>query len=64
MAKWEEGDRTTFSFGNDPRVGTCALSRQELWDELRSAWADHEAGAEEAGDWVSTVLGSLGLEWV
>lgn len=55
---------TGFRFGNDKRVGDATLSPDELWTELQRAHAEWEAGAEEAGDWCSSVLGCLGFEWI
>jgi hypothetical protein len=62
-AEDEEG-RTGFSFGNDPRVGTCELDATELWAELQKAREEYEEGDDEAGDWCSSVLSTLGFEWV
>lgn len=59
-----------FYFIDDPRVGTCALTRAELWAELRRAqgeWENNgetEAECDAAGQWCSQVLGVLGFEWV
>jgi len=59
-----------FRFGNDKRVGTCALSPDELWAEIQKAhaeWDGPQADADkqdEAGEWCSTVLECLGIEWV
>ena len=67
-----------FRFGNDKRVGTCALTPDELWDELQLASEKYEkllgsdelaeAGFsedyEELGSWLSSVLGCLGIEWI
>lgn len=39
----------TFSFGNDPCVGTCELTSSELWAELEAQKAAHDAG-EHASD--------------
>ena len=58
--------KLTFSFGNDKRVGTCEMTCSELWEELCEAHREWEQGAsnDEAGDWCSAVLGTLGFEWV
>lgn len=53
-----------FRFGNDPRVGTCDLTQDELWDELKKAHQDYESGQEDAGNFCSCVLSVLGFEWV
>jgi hypothetical protein len=53
-----------FHFGNDPRMGTCALKRDELWGELETAAHLQDHGADDAGDWCSRVLLCLGIEWV
>lgn len=58
-----------FSFGNDPRVGTCRLNQEQLWEELNQAYIDYRATSdeqeeEEAGNWISCVLSCLGIEWV
>lgn len=66
-----------FHFGNDPRMGTDSLSREELWKELQKAHAEYEsdcpdgepvaefeASREAAGDWMSSVLYSLDIEWI
>lgn len=59
-----------FGFGRDPRLGTTRLTQDELWDELCKAhgeWyapnADPEA-QDKAGEWCSSVLYCLGIEWV
>ena len=57
-------DDDGFGFGNDKRMGTDRLTSAELWAELVKAQAEHEAGDEAAGDWCSSVLGCLGIEWV
>lgn len=70
-----------FYFGNDKRLGNCALNCTELWNEVQKALTEYEQGpaeqtdddsdneeslkaADKAGDWISTVLGCLGFEWV
>jgi hypothetical protein len=55
-----------FSFGNDSRMGTALLSRNELWDAIVLAHAEYEAGidGDDVGDWLSCVLGCIGIEWV
>jgi hypothetical protein len=53
-----------FRFGNDPRVGNCELTADELWSELESAKGEHDDGDDEAGDWASCVLYTLGFEWI
>lgn len=56
-----------FHFGNDPRMGSLGMTRDELWAELVRAHAEYDVpgpGAEEAGEWCSDVLGRLGIEWV
>lgn len=53
-----------FAFGNDERVGTANLSQVETWAEIQKAHAEWEAGSEQAGDWLSSVMGTLGFEWV
>lgn len=64
-----------FEFDNDPRVGTCALTASELWEELVKAReeslgvcsikAPHApCSIEAAGQWCSDVLSVLGFEWV
>jgi hypothetical protein len=56
----------TFGFGRDPRLGTCRLSRDELWAEINKAYkeASEEGGYDRAGSWISSVLYCLGIEWV
>ncbi len=62
----------TFAFGNDPRLGNCRLSQDELWKELQKAHKEYESASagdgeddpEIVGDWVGTVLYCLGIEWV
>lgn len=54
-----------YRLGNDPRLGDCELSKFSLWDEIEKAMIEFYAGpSEEAGDWVSVVLGTLGFEWI
>ena len=61
-----EGDR--FPFGMDLRVGTVAMTRDQLWGALLEAHAEAVNGAGDAasaaGSWCSDVLGALGVEWV
>lgn len=72
---WEEAmssddavDGVHFHFGNDERVGNDELTQDELWAELQSALRDYQGEdletAERAGEWISCVLGCLGVEWV
>jgi hypothetical protein len=71
-AAWEkkfvfDGETYPMSFGNDKRVGSCLLSREELWEELCAAHAKfHSDNGENemAGQWCSDVLSILGIEWV
>jgi hypothetical protein len=60
----KEVDGDTYSFGRDPRVGTDKLTSRELWKELQDAVSEWEDGDDEAGDWASAVLGTLGFEWI
>lgn len=71
----EECEDGTCTFGNDPRVGNCDLTANELWDELSEAHEEYSTGKknstelsekeiEEAGDWCSMVLYSFGFEWI
>ena len=62
-----------FHFGNDKRLGTCALTSSELWRELQRASREYAAeleaddqgeDPEAVGDWMSCVLSCLGFEWV
>lgn len=53
-----------FGFGNDERLGTCRLSQDELWDEILEAYVDYSVSDEAHGSWLSSVLGSLDIEWV
>lgn len=61
-----------FAFGNDKRVGTCKLTREQVWDELNEAHSEWKNDgsqitngyAGDAGDWCSCVLGVLGIEWI
>jgi hypothetical protein len=63
---------STFRFGNDPRLGSCELTQEELWTELNKAndeYADLLGGMETedpevVGSWLSSVLFCLGIEWV
>ena len=55
----------TFSVGNDKMHGNRTFTESELWtavSEAANSWQDE--GDEGAGDWASTVLDSLGFEWV
>lgn len=57
-----------FHFGNDKRVGTCAMTCSELWLEVQKAFTEFESDPtwEEngPGDWVSAVLYCLDFEWI
>ncbi len=53
-----------FRFGNDPRMGDAHLTQDELWDALLEAYVDFSVVDEAVGDWLSSVLGQLGFEWV
>ena len=67
-----EARSSTFGFGNDKRLGNCQLTNNELWDEILKAHdeyntllnGDTEQDPEVVGDWLSTVLSCLGIEWV
>lgn len=76
---WWESNPTTadgtpgFAFGNDPLVGTCVMSREELWEKLQWVWneyADKLVGMgltddpEKQGSWLADMLSCLGIEWV
>jgi hypothetical protein len=39
-------------------------SAQELWAEVQRLQRGSSRGNEEAGDWASSILGTLGFEWV
>lgn len=54
-----------FHFGNDKRVGTCSLT-QKAYHEVCIQYSEPEdlSTAESTDDWLSCVLGCLGLEWV
>lgn len=64
----------TFAFGNDKRLGTCALDADGLWEALQAANRDYEELLDEmpgrgndpeiVGSWMSGVLYCLGIEWV
>lgn len=65
--------RNHFAFGNDKRLGTCDLTREELWEEIQRTWEAYAdclnatsgfQDPEIVGDWLSTVLYALGIEWV
>lgn len=58
----EECDR--FAFRNDPRVGSCKLTEDQVWKELVKAEQEWAEGNDEAGEWCSSVLSVLGVEWV
>jgi hypothetical protein len=66
----EEGFRgDKFHFGNDPRIGTDALSQEELWKELNIAFSEYQEQDDidemnEVGDWISSVLYCLDIEWI
>ena len=53
-----------YSFKNDPRVGNDELNASQLWKELKKATKEWEGGDDEAGDWASSVLSTLGFEWI
>ena len=62
-----------FHFGNDKRMGNCALTRDEFWTEINKAYKEayedpttesDSKVTESTSDWLSSVLGCLGLEWV
>jgi hypothetical protein len=66
-----EGHDTRFGFGKDERLGDARLTRDELWAELQRASEEYQAllsqdtamDPETVGDWISRVLGCLGIEW-
>lgn len=71
----EEGELRgdVFHFGNDPRMGTCALTQSELWKEIQRVKEEYESkltgddceeDPEVCGGWLSNVLFCLGFEWV
>ena len=57
-----------FRFGNDQRVGTCALSATELWREIQEAKLEMEESlgweSDRASNWLTCVLDVLGFEWI
>ena len=62
-----------FHFGNCKRMGNRAFNEIELWNELQKAYKEafedpstefEFEAAESTGDWISCVLGYLGLEWI
>lgn len=53
-----------FRFGNDGRLGDAHLTADELWKELWVAKEEYDVGHQSSGDWLSDVLGCLGIEWV
>jgi len=54
-----------FHFGNDERLGNCALNCSQLWKEVCECHTLYEQwGEDETGDWLSCVLGCLGFEWI
>lgn len=61
-----------FRFGNDPRLGNCALSADALWVELERAVREFEEAPDSdaatsddgPGYWASAVLSVLGFEWI
>lgn len=57
-------DSTPFRFERDPRIGTRALTRDELWNELLRAHSEYEVGDETAGSWLSSVFSCLDIEWI
>lgn len=63
---WKKsGPAGKFAFGNDPRIGTCELTQDELWEEILRAHKDwSECSNEDAGNFLSCVLNVLGFEWV
>jgi hypothetical protein len=42
-----ENCESGFRFGNDPRVGTCTLTPNELWDELNKALTQYDQGDDD-----------------
>lgn len=75
-AEWDRLDKEgelrggLFHFGNDSRVGNCALDKFQLWKEIEKAHKKYEElldpdeDPESVGNWLSCVLGCLGFEWV
>ena len=53
-----------FRFGNDPFVGTCELTCDELWDELNYFTELFGDKDEDVYSWCSSVLCCLSIEWV
>lgn len=56
-----------FHFGNDERLGTCALSQEELWDEILLAYEEWDKDGwidDQIGNWLSAIMFSLGFEWI
>lgn len=53
-----------YRFGNDARMGNAKLDASQLWKELKKATTEWEDGDDEAGEWASSVLITLGFEWV
>jgi hypothetical protein len=56
-----------FHFGNDKRLGNCALNCTDLWTEVCKAHEEYSndmSEFDETGDWLSCVLDCLGFEWI
>lgn len=61
----EMGDDHEYSIRNCDRVGNQSYATAaELYADLTRARDDWAAGDEEAGDWASAVLSTLGVLWV
>ena len=61
-----KGSNNKFSFGNDPIVGTCELTSNELWEELQAVHLQSQSAEgdnlEKLESWLSCVLSVLEFE--
>ena len=57
-------DNHTYAIRNDPYYGSGDLTCSDLYDALEVAVAKWESGNDAAGQFASSVLMTLGLEWV
>lgn len=53
-----------YSISNDRHGRSGRYDARELWRLLSAELEKWEAGNEEAGDFVSAVLSTLGFEWI
>jgi hypothetical protein len=60
----EEVPKGKYNVGNDPILGTDSFNASELWKVLEVLTEQFHEGDDQAGDTASSILYTLGFEWI